>query len=104
MYADEVLTAFRESAKARSEKSVAKLAQRHFGNSAPTSSVDGDGKTSNNDANQPNNKKTLKKRKVVAADQTSNPVTKKKPKNNPVTKKKPKKKQGKKSKGKKKKK
>ena len=95
MYADEVLTAFRESAKARSEKSVAKLAQRHFGNSAPTSSVDGDGKTSNNDANQPNNKKTLKKRKVVAADQTSNPVTKK------ATKKAPKKKQGKKSKGKK---
>lgn len=91
MYADEVLTAFRESAKARSEKSVAKLAQRHFGNSAPTSSVDGDGKTSNNDANQPNNKKTLKKRKVVAADQTSNPVTKKKTK----------KKQAKKSKGKK---
>ena len=91
MYADEVLTAFRESAKARSEKSVAKLAQRHFGNSAPTSSVDGDGKTSNNDANQPNNKKTLKKRKVVAADQTSNPVTKKATK----------KKQGKKSKGKK---
>ena len=91
MYADEVLTAFRESAKARSEKSVAKLAQRHFGNSAPTSSVDGDGKTSNNDANQPNNKKTVKKRKVEAADQTSNPVTKKATK----------KKQGKKSKGKK---
>ena len=94
MYADEVLTAFRESAKARSERSVAKLAQRHFGNSAPTSSVDGDGKTSNNDANKPTNKKKGKKRKVQAADQTSNPVTKKKTK----------KKQGKKSKGKKKKK
>jgi hypothetical protein len=91
VYADEVLTAFRESAKARSEKSVAKLAQRHFGNSAPTSSVDGDGKTSNNDANQPNNKETVKKRKVEAADQTSNTVTKKATK----------KKQGKKSKGKK---
>jgi hypothetical protein len=91
VYADEVLTAFRESAKARSEKSVAKLAQRHFRNSAATSSVDGDGKTSNNDANQPNNKKTVKKRKVEAADQTSNPVTKKATK----------KKQGKKSKGKK---
>jgi len=79
VYADEVLTAFRESAKARSEKSVAKLAQRHFGNSAPTSSVDGDGKTSNNDANQPNNKKTVKKRKVEAADQTSNIVPRKQP-------------------------
>jgi hypothetical protein len=85
VYADEVLTAFRESAKARSERSVAKLAARQFRNSAATPSDDGDGKTSNNDANKPTNKKKVKKRKVQAADQTSNTVTKK------VTKKKQKK-------------
>ena len=68
VYAVEVLTAFRVSAKARSEKSVANLAERQLQKIADTPIVDGDYKKNKNTkkrtvAAKKKTKKTKKPRK-----------------------------------------